>query len=97
MLRRTQKYFDSRFGSIEELLKQILRKERKLMTLIEDLQREVAELTTVNDSVVTLLQNLKAQLEAAGTDPAKLQEIVNALDAQATRLADAVVANTPSA
>jgi hypothetical protein len=49
---------------------------------------------TAEDSVITLLASIKAQLDAAGQDPAKLQALSDALDAQSAKLAAAVVANT---
>lgn len=53
------------------------------MTLLSDLQADVAAEDTVIDSTMTLLKGLKAALDAAGTDP--------------VALAAAVAANTPAA
>lgn len=64
---------------------------------MDDLTREVAENNTVIGSAVTLLEGLKAALDAAGTDPAKLAELSASLDTQSTALANAVAANTPEA
>lgn len=66
------------------------------MAKIDEVLVEVEEQTTVIDSAITLLKNIKALLDAAGTDPAKLDEIKNALDTNTKKLADAVVANTPA-
>lgn len=69
----------------------------KIMALLDDVVTAVSDERTVVDSAITLLTDLKARLDAAGTDPVKLQAIKDALGAQKTDLANAVVANTPSA
>src|SRR5438128_1070004 len=82
---------------IEAKLDRVLRQGGRLMGLVDDLGADVAAQTTVIASAETLLQNLAAQLAAAGTDPVKLQAIKDALDANTGRLAAAVAANTPGA
>ncbi len=62
-------------------------------TILADVQDE----STVVDGVVTLLTNLSALLAAAGTEPAKLQAIQTLVDTNKSKLAAAVVANTPAA
>ena len=71
--------------------------QEKLMALIDDLQADVASNTDAIASAVTLLQNLKAALDAAGTDPVKLQAVKDALEKNTADLAAAVAANTPAA
>jgi hypothetical protein len=91
------------FASHDEanpLFKQILSKLEKAMATLDDVVAKVAALTTVDDSVVALLGDLKTKLDAAiagGADPAKLQALSDALGAQAQRLSDAVTSNTPAA
>lgn len=60
------------------------------------LEQEVTENGTVIGSAVTLLQGLKAKLDAAGTDPVKLKALSDQISAQTDSLAEAIVANTPS-
>lgn len=60
------------------------------------LTQEVAETKTVMGSAVTLLQGLKARLDAAGTDKVKLAELSTDLDTNTNALAAAVSANTPA-
>jgi len=70
------------------------------MALLDDIVAKVSALTTVDDSVVALLTDLKTKLDAAiaaGGDPAKLQAISDALGTQTQRLSDAVTTNTPAA
>ena len=68
-----------------------------MATALETLEVEVSETKTAVDSAIVLIQGLKAQLDAAGTDPVKLAALSAALDASQTDLANAVVANTPVA
>jgi hypothetical protein len=79
------------------LLKRILSNQEKTMATLDDVVAKVTNLGTVEDSIVALLVDLKAKLDAAGTDPVKLQALSDALSAQTQKLADAVTANTPAA
>lgn len=89
---------------IEERLDDIVRRSRALkrrlehiMSAIDDLTAQVAKNTDVIESAITLIQNIKALLDAAGTDPTKLAELSATLGAEDAKLADAVAANTPAA
>jgi hypothetical protein len=96
----------------------ILDRSDTIMALIDDLKQKMDAATAsiqrnsdLDDSIITMLtaesqqiKDLKAALEAAGTDPQKLQELADAMDAlitksdaEATKKADAVTANTPAA
>lgn len=66
------------------------------MTL-DDLKAKVDNEATVEQSAITLLQGLSAQIKANANDPAKLQALADEVDANATSLAAAVTANTPAA
>lgn len=82
------------------LLKLALFKLETMMSTLDDVIAKVTALGTVEDSVVALLTDLKAKLDAAiaaGADPVKLQALSDALGAQTQRLSDAVTANTPAA
>lgn len=67
------------------------------MATLDDVVTAVAAEDTVIDSVVTLLTDIKAKLDAAGQDPVKLQALSDDIAAQTKKMADAVVANTPAA
>ena len=67
------------------------------MAAIDDLTAQVAQNTSVEESAVTLINGLAAQLAAAGTDPAKLTALQTSLAASAKDLAAAITANTPAA
>ncbi len=67
------------------------------MAVLDALQAQVEAQTTVEQSAVTLIQGLAAQIAAAGTDPAKLAALTQQLKTSADALAAAVSANTPAA
>lgn len=71
--------------------------ELKMSKEMDDLTAAVARDTDVENSAITLLQGLKTQLDAAGTDPAKLAALSTQLSSNADALAAAVAANTPAA
>lgn len=85
---------DDLFNKIDKKISKI---KEHLMTAIDDLAAKVAAEGDAVDSVITLLQGLKAQLDAAGTDPAKLTQLSADIDQQTAKLASAVTANTPTA
>jgi hypothetical protein len=78
-------------------LTSLLEGQSKMSGELDTLTTEVAEMSGVVDSAIALIQGLKAQLDAAGTDPVKLKALSDALDSKARQLGDAVAANTPSA
>ena len=86
-------------GTEVKLLQELNTRITKMAKTLDDLVAQVAALTTVDDSVVALLTDIKARLDAAiaSGDPTKIQALSDALAAQTQRLADAVVANTPAA
>lgn len=67
------------------------------MASLDALTAQVAANTTVIQSAETLIAGLAAQIQAAGTDPVKLQAIVDQLTSDDSGLADAVAKNTPAA
>lgn len=62
---------------------------------LDDLTAEVAQETTVENSAITLINGLAAQITAAGTDPAKLAALTASIKSSSDALAAAVTANTP--
>ena len=66
------------------------------MAVLDEVVTEVQEITGVVDSAIALIRSIKEKLDAAGTDPVKLAEIRNQLDAKGKELAEAVAANTPA-
>ena len=78
-------------------LAHITDKLRRLHMDVQTILDKVNAEKTVIDSAVALLASLSQAIKDAGTDPAKLQAISDAIDAQQSELADAVAANTPAA
>lgn len=83
-------------GRIEKSLAVISTKEDTLMKTADELLADVQAEETVGDSMAVLLTELKTRLDAAGTDPSKLQAISDDLAAHQTAWASAVAANTPA-
>lgn len=72
---------------------------RKLDAMATDLTEITATVTRTEDaekSAVLLLQDLKAKLDAAGTDPVALKALSDSLGSSTDALAAAIVANTPA-
>lgn len=67
------------------------------MSKMDDLKASVARNTDAENAVITLLQGISQQLKDAAGDPAKIQEVINQIDANTAAAAAAVVANTPAA
>lgn len=87
-------------GVILELLHTLIDKVDHMAVTFDEVLTKVTALSTVEDSVIALLTDIKAKLDAAiasGADPVKLQALSDAIDAQKVKLGDAVVANTPAA
>lgn len=75
-----------------------MKKVNILMATIQDIQAAVAAESTVDDSIVTLLNNIVAELKAAqaSNDPLALDAVVASIQANTKKLSDAVTANTPA-
>lgn len=82
---------------IRGLLHQLNAKDDLIMTAMTDLQAAVAQETTVEGSVLTLLQGIADQLKAAGTDPAALAALTSQINTNISTMQAAVTANTPAA
>ena len=82
-----------------ELLLSIHRKVIHMAGELAKLQADVAAESTVVDSAITLLQGLKAALDAAiaSGDPSALTALSADIEAKTAVLSAAVAANTPAA
>lgn len=67
------------------------------MAAIDNLESELEELTTVDESILVLLKRLSDQIKEAGTNPARLKAITDRLDRRNKEIAAAVIAHTPGA
>lgn len=75
----------------------LIRRTNRMSQQLDDLTAEVTNATTVEQGAITLIQNIAAQLAAAGTDPVKLQALKDQLSTSDAALAAAITANTPAA
>jgi hypothetical protein len=68
------------------------------MATIQELKDAVTRNTSVDDSVLTLLQGISQQLKdaQAANDPAAIADVIAQLDANTQKMTDAVSANTPA-
>lgn len=87
---------DPRIDTILEQLTFLRKGEQTIMADLNTLQADVTAEKTVEQSAITLLTGLKAQLDAAGTDPAKLADLSNQIESNTAALAAAITANTPA-
>lgn len=73
-------------------------KVNQLMATIQDVQAAVAAESTVDDSIIALLNGIIQQLKdaQASNDPAALDAVVASIQANTKKLSDAVSANTPA-
>jgi hypothetical protein len=76
------------------LLQQNLIRVQTMSAQLDALVAQVNETNTVIQSAIILIQGLRQQIVEAGTDQAKLTELVASLDASEQELAGAV-ANNP--
>ena len=85
------------FRTIDRKLDLLLRQGAKEMATLAEVEAEVRETQTVQESVIVLLNGLKQLLDEAiaSADPAKLEELRAALDSSTNALAAAAAANTP--
>lgn len=83
-------------NQILSLVQSIQKQEVKIMASVQQVADAVAAETTVEQSVITLLDQIKAALDQAKTDPAALDAIIQQIDANKQALAEAVTRNTPA-
>ena len=82
-------------GKLDEIINN-MHQEEVVMTLeLEELQKQVAENTNLEQSAIQLIEGIADQLEAAKDDPEKIAELTASLKGTATALAAAIAENTP--
>ncbi|MBS1803542.1 MAG: hypothetical protein JST28_09245 [Acidobacteria bacterium] len=76
----------------------VRKRSRSIMADLAQLETSVANETTVEQSAIALLNGLSQQLKdaLASGDPARIQAIIDHVDANSAALAAAVTANTPA-
>jgi hypothetical protein len=82
------------------IVKELRKTETQIMSTLDDVKAKVAEQSSVVASAVAFIDGLKDKLDAAvaelkaGGSPEKIKEIVDALDADKNKLAEAIKENT---
>jgi hypothetical protein len=76
----------------------ILDRQELIMATMDDLKAAVSRNTSVDDSVLALLQGISQQLKdaQAANDPKAIADVIAQLDANTQKMTDAVTANTPA-
>lgn len=82
---------------IEAMLVRLTTTGATIIMTIQDLKTQVEKNTAIEESAVTLIQGLAAQIKAAQNDPAAIQALADELTKSAADLAGAITANTPAA
>jgi hypothetical protein len=68
-----------------------------MSTQLDALTAQVTANESLENSAITLIQGIAAQLAAIKDDPAKIQALANSLKTSADSLSAAIIANTPAA
>lgn len=66
------------------------------MTAMDDLESELVEVKTVDESILVLLKRLSEEIKAAGPNAARLKVVTDWLDTRNKEAAAAVIAYTPA-
>jgi hypothetical protein len=95
--RQFQYLFNNKLDSIINLLIHVIHKENYIMATIQDVNAAVAAESSVDDSIITLLNGIVQQLKdaQASNDPAALDVVIAGITANTKKIQDAVTANTP--
>jgi len=87
----------AKLNRILEILEKIERREKIMSAELDALTTQVTANESLEQSAITLIQGIAAQLAAIKDDPAKIQALADSLKASADTLSAAIVANTPAA
>lgn len=88
-----------RLESMDEKIDLVIEDTEIIMATMDELKAAVTRNTSVDDSVLALLQGISQQLKdaQAANDPQAIADVIAQLDANTQKMTDAVTANTPSA
>ena len=81
---------------IHKLLHEINFKVNYIMAILQDVLAGVQQESELDDSIIALLNNISQQLKdaQAQNDPNAIQSVIDQIDANKKKIADAVTANT---
>jgi hypothetical protein len=88
---------DYRIAEIYSMVSTLIKGATAVATDLSELTTAVENNTSVSQSAIALVDGLKAQLDAAGTDPVALRELSQALSNNSDKLSQALTRNTPAA
>jgi len=90
-------HINNKLDLVLTLLIHIIHKENHIMATIQDVSAAVAAESSVDDSIITLLNSIVQQLKdaQASNDPAALDVVIAGITANTKKIQDAVTANTP--
>lgn len=87
--------FDLALCRLNQQLDTILKGEQRMSQELDNLAVQVQQNTDAEQSAIQLLNNLSSLIVAAKDDPARLMQLASDLKSSSSKLADAIVANTP--
>ena len=82
---------------LDQIISLVNKQGAKMDAELQTLRDQVAQNTALEESAVTLITGLAAQITALKDDPAALTELANSLHTSAGDLSAAIAANTPAA
>lgn len=82
--------------TLDDLLERSIEGSTIVSAELDRIKASVQNLTTVTQSVVTLVNTMAQQIRDLKNDPAALTAYADELDARAQELKDVTLANTPS-
>ena len=85
-----------KLDKILAIVRDLQRKEGAMSKELDELQLAVEENTSLDNSIIQLVDGLADQIEALKEDPAKLQALSDALKVSNQAIKDAILANTPA-
>ena len=88
------KRFDEILSALRDI-RNIKKELQHMSTMLDKLTQDVADENTAVASLIQLLNNISAQLQAAGTDPAKLKALDDTINSEKAAIIQAITANTP--
>jgi hypothetical protein len=90
------KKINLKLDAILNRLASIQKKEERIMASLLDLEAAVTENTTLDGSIIELVNGLAVQIDALKTDPVKLAALATSLRASSAAISAAILANTPA-
>ena len=85
----------SNISNVVTMLQASAEKEKHMTKELDVLQAAVEENTSLDNSIITLVDGLAVQIAALKDDPAKLAALAASLKASSAAISAAITANTP--